>query len=59
MVSTLQLGFCMTLYVEGRPVPESHLPLWLIHLFAICNAGAFLQLGPRLIALLPLPGTTY
>eukprot|EP00913_Durusdinium_trenchii_P029380 g27541.t2 len=42
VVSTLQLGFCMTLYVEGRPKPDIGLPLWLIHLFAICNAGAFL-----------------
>ncbi|CAE7740342.1 unnamed protein product [Symbiodinium sp. CCMP2592] len=41
IVSTLQLGFCMTLYVEGRPEKDVG-PTWLIHLFAICNAGAFL-----------------
>lgn len=42
VVSTLQLGFCMTLYVEGRPKPGIGLPHWLMHLFAMCNAGAFL-----------------
>lgn len=42
VVSTLQLGFCMTLYVEGRPKPDIGLPHWLMHLFAMCNAGAFL-----------------
>ncbi|CAE7264154.1 unnamed protein product [Symbiodinium necroappetens] len=41
IVSTLQLGFAMTLYVEGRPEKDVG-PTWLIHLFAICNAGAFL-----------------
>mmetsp|Transcript_34076 Transcript_34076/g.105983 ORF Transcript_34076/g.105983 Transcript_34076/m.105983 type:complete len:958 (-) Transcript_34076:37-2910(-) len=40
IVNTLQLGFCFTLFTEGRPKPGT--PQWLVCLYAICNSGAFM-----------------
>eukprot|EP00445_Apocalathium_hangoei_P023336 CAMPEP_0203914516 /NCGR_PEP_ID=MMETSP0359-20131031/55395_1 /ASSEMBLY_ACC=CAM_ASM_000338 /TAXON_ID=268821 /ORGANISM="Scrippsiella Hangoei, Strain SHTV-5" /LENGTH=560 /DNA_ID=CAMNT_0050840845 /DNA_START=121 /DNA_END=1800 /DNA_ORIENTATION=+ len=44
LVNTLQLGFCVTLFTDGRPKPEEHDPelTWLIGVYAMCNGGAFL-----------------
>ncbi|CAK0818742.1 unnamed protein product [Prorocentrum cordatum] len=50
IVNTLQLGFCITLFTEGRPEPPEHEegqhvdqePRWLIGLYALCNGGAFM-----------------
>ena len=42
VVNTLQLSFCITLYVEGRPEAEDKVPGWLLWQFSICNVGAFL-----------------
>ncbi|CAE8621886.1 unnamed protein product [Polarella glacialis] len=42
IVNTLQLGFTITLFVEGRPEPDSLCPSWLTHLYTMCNVGAFL-----------------
>jgi len=47
VVNTLQLGFCVTLFVEGRPeIDESeahaNLPQWILWQFSICNVSAFL-----------------
>lgn len=47
LVNTLQLGFCITLFTDGRPKRDEesagHMaPTWLIGLYAMCNAGAFL-----------------
>lgn len=42
IVNTLQLGFCMTLFIEGRPEPDENNPDWLITLFAISNVGSFM-----------------
>lgn len=40
IVNTLLLGFCFTLFSEGRPEPGTQ--FWLVCLFCLCNAGAFL-----------------
>mmetsp|Transcript_115930 Transcript_115930/g.328062 ORF Transcript_115930/g.328062 Transcript_115930/m.328062 type:complete len:1048 (-) Transcript_115930:133-3276(-) len=39
VVNTLQLGFCVTLFVEGRPEGRRH--DWLVNLIAACNLSAF------------------
>lgn len=45
LVNTLQLGFCLTLFCDGRPERISRkdwfAPPWLVGLYAICNSGAF------------------
>jgi len=41
VISTLQLGFTLTLFTEGRPTPGRQ-PAWLHLLYAINNVGAML-----------------
>jgi hypothetical protein len=43
IVNTLQLGFAVTLFTEGRPEPDepgAH-PPWLLFLWTVCNLGSF------------------
>jgi len=42
MVGTLQLGMCIVLFCEGRLEPGT--PPWLMHLYMMSTAGAFLYL---------------
>eukprot|EP00397_Hematodinium_sp_SG-2012_P005569 GEMP01005589.1.p1 GENE.GEMP01005589.1~~GEMP01005589.1.p1 ORF type:complete len:1000 (+),score=209.10 GEMP01005589.1:68-3001(+) len=42
IVNTLQLGFCISLFCEGRLDPKT--PDWLLWLYTMCLAGAFMYL---------------
>mmetsp|Transcript_74210 Transcript_74210/g.176781 ORF Transcript_74210/g.176781 Transcript_74210/m.176781 type:complete len:326 (-) Transcript_74210:4136-5113(-) len=42
VVNTLQLGFSITLFVEGRHEPDTKTPAWLTMLFILSNACALL-----------------
>lgn len=42
IVNTVQLGFCVTIFTDGRANPNQHGPAWLVTLSSMCNVGAFL-----------------
>lgn len=42
IVNTLQLGFTIAVFVEGRPEPEAWTKPWMVCLLMICNVGAFM-----------------